>query len=94
MASKGRIVRTNLDGALNDHGAVGLVDNAVDLLEVVRVRDDLVTGDNVLAAELVLANLRPCATLRRPAALVCQYLLAHLVDKHLEKWFVESGELR
>jgi hypothetical protein len=38
----------NLNGALGDHGAVGLVDDAIDLLEVVRVRDDLVIGDNVL----------------------------------------------
>lgn len=39
---------TDFDGALSDHGAVGLVDDAIDLLEVVRVRDDLVVGDNVL----------------------------------------------
>jgi len=29
--------------------AVDFVDSAVDLLDVVRVRDDLVTGDDVLA---------------------------------------------
>ena len=38
-----------MDGALGDHGAVGLVDDAVDLLEVIRVRDDLVVGDDVLS---------------------------------------------
>ena len=31
-----------------DLGAVGLVDDAVDLLEVVGVGDDLVTGEDVL----------------------------------------------
>lgn len=31
-----------------DLGAVGLEDNAVDLLEVVRVRDELVAADDVL----------------------------------------------
>lgn len=33
-----------------DLGAVGLVDTSVNLLEVVDVRDDLVTGDKVLFA--------------------------------------------
>lgn len=28
--------------------AVGLVDNTVDLLEIIRVRDDLVVGDDIL----------------------------------------------
>jgi len=34
--------------ANGDLGAVGLVDDAVDFLEVVRVRDQLVVGDDVL----------------------------------------------
>ena len=42
------LVRTDLDAALGDHGAVGLVDDTVDLGEVVRVRDDLIAADNVL----------------------------------------------
>lgn len=41
-------VRTDVDGALSDHGAVGLVDDAINLLEIVRVGDDLVVGDEVL----------------------------------------------
>lgn len=41
-------VRTDVDGALSDHGAVGLVDDVVDQLEVKRVRDDLVVGKKVL----------------------------------------------
>jgi hypothetical protein len=41
-------VRTDLDGALGDHGAVNLVDDTVDLGHVVRVRDDLVIADDVL----------------------------------------------
>ncbi len=39
---------TNIDGALSDHGTVGLVDDAIDLLQVIRVRDDLVVSDDVL----------------------------------------------
>lgn len=41
-------VRTDGDGALSDHGAVGLVDDVINLLEIVRVGDDLVVGDEVL----------------------------------------------
>lgn len=40
--------RTDLDGALDDHGAVDLVDDAINLLQIVRVRDDLVVGDDIL----------------------------------------------
>jgi hypothetical protein len=32
----------------SDHGAVGLVDNAINLLEVEGVRDELGAGDDVL----------------------------------------------
>lgn len=39
---------TNLDSALGDHGTVGLVDNVVNQLEVERIGDDLVIGDDVL----------------------------------------------
>lgn len=39
---------TNGDTALLDHGTVSLVDDPVDLLEVVRVRDHLVVGDDIL----------------------------------------------
>lgn len=44
----GRVLRTDVDSALSDHGAVSLVDSASDLLEVVGVRDDLVSGEDVL----------------------------------------------
>ena len=43
-----REIRTDFNSALSDHGAVGLIDDAVNLLEVVRIRDDLVAGDDVL----------------------------------------------
>lgn len=39
---------TDVDSALSDHGAVGLVNDAIDLLEVVGVGDDLVTGEDIL----------------------------------------------
>lgn len=46
----GRSVGTSVEGLTTDSdlGAVGLVDNAVDLLEVVGVGDELVVGDDVL----------------------------------------------
>lgn len=46
----GRCVGTSvdLDGAQGDVTAVGLEDDAVNLLEVEGVRDQLVAGDNVL----------------------------------------------
>lgn len=44
---EGRL-RTDLDSLLRDHGAVSLVDNAINLSEVVGVRDDLVTGEDIL----------------------------------------------
>jgi len=37
-----------LDSALDDHGAVDLIGDTIDLLDVVGVRDDLVSGKNVL----------------------------------------------
>lgn len=40
--------RTDVVGTDGDLGAVGLVGDTVDLLEVVRVGDDLVAGDEVL----------------------------------------------
>lgn len=39
---------TNADGALCDHGAIGLIHDTVHFLEVVRVRDDLVASGNIL----------------------------------------------
>lgn len=41
-------VRTDVDSFLGNHSAVGLIDDAADLLEVVRVREDLVSRDDVL----------------------------------------------
>jgi hypothetical protein len=41
--------RTDDNGTLSDHGAVSLVDDVVDELELVRVRDDLVIGEDVLS---------------------------------------------
>jgi hypothetical protein len=38
----------DLDGTLNDHGAVNLEDSTIDLLDVVGVGDHLITGDNIL----------------------------------------------
>ena len=41
-------VRTDIDGLLGDHGTVCFVDDAVDLLQVVGVGDDLVIGEDIL----------------------------------------------
>jgi hypothetical protein len=55
---RGRFVgaRTDGDTSLGDHGAVGLEDNAVDILEVVGVGDELVTGENILLAGKEIAG--------------------------------------
>jgi hypothetical protein len=45
---KGIQVHTDFDGRLGNHGAVGLENDAANILEVVRVRDDLVAGEDVL----------------------------------------------
>jgi len=42
---------TNVVVANGDSGAVGLISGAVNKLEVVRVGDELVAGDNVLGRE-------------------------------------------
>ena len=57
----GRSVGTSIEGLTTDSdlGAVGLVDNAVDLLEVVRVRDELVVGDDVLLYTRSVTVLSP-----------------------------------
>lgn len=41
-------LHTNFDSTLLDHGTVGLVDDAINLLEVVGVGDELVTVEDVL----------------------------------------------
>ena len=48
--------RTDDNGTLGDHGAVSLVDNVVDELEIVRVRDDLVIGEDVLWKRIMLVE--------------------------------------
>lgn len=40
--------RTNADSANSDHAAVDLVDDTINLLQVVRVGDDLIFSDNIL----------------------------------------------
>lgn len=39
---------TDLDTLDGDHGTVGLVEDIINLLQVVRVRDELVAGDDIL----------------------------------------------
>jgi hypothetical protein len=40
--------RTELLSSNSDHSAIGLIRNAVDLLDIIRVGDDLVIGEDVL----------------------------------------------
>ena len=63
LAFFGRRVGANVDALVSnaDLLAVGFVGNAVDLLEPVRVGDDLVAGDDVLLLAVRPAILRPCA---------------------------------
>ena len=57
---------TDLDGALDNHGAVGLINDAIDLLKVVRVREDLVVRDNVLFRECGVSPQSPSLLRQRP----------------------------
>jgi hypothetical protein len=45
--------RTDIDGALCDHMAVNLVDDAIDFFEIVGIRDDFIAGDDVLVDDHV-----------------------------------------
>ena len=45
-------VHTDVLATNSDTGAVGLVDDTVNLLEVVRVGDDLVAGDDILLSRV------------------------------------------
>lgn len=47
---------TDVVGTDGDTGAVGLVDDTVNELEVVRVRDHLVSGDNILGSSQLLVR--------------------------------------
>jgi hypothetical protein len=48
LEESGVAIRTDFNGTKGDHGAVDFVDGTIDLLHIIRVRDDLVIGDNVL----------------------------------------------
>jgi hypothetical protein len=47
-SNRNKASRTDTNGAFSNHGAVGLEDNTVNLLEVVRVRDYLVAREDIL----------------------------------------------
>ena len=55
LSSRIRLVHTDFDGTEGDHGTVDFVDGTIDLLQIVRVGDDLVTGDNILYRRTMLA---------------------------------------
>jgi hypothetical protein len=45
---RGWLVHTDLDGTERNHGTIDFVDDAIDFLKIVGVRDNLVTGDDIL----------------------------------------------
>lgn len=51
--------RTDVDSANGDHGAVGLVEEAIGFLQVVRIREDLVADEDVLFDEGSATRLHP-----------------------------------
>jgi hypothetical protein len=57
--------RTDVDGANGDHGAVGLVEEAIGFLQVVRIREDLVADEDVLFDEGSAPRFHPKADLKR-----------------------------
>ena len=97
-------VRTDADGAEGDHGAVDLIGDAVDLLDVIRVRDDLVIGDDVLGAAggvsaavaVVAADETGGHCAQRACSIVALWAesRAHLEDNHVGGLSVLSGKMR
>jgi hypothetical protein len=80
-----------LDGALGDHSAVNLIDDAINLLRVERVRDDLVAGNDILVVDkkrgLVKEKCDCHATSNMPLlGGGFKRCVAHLENKHLEYW--------
>jgi hypothetical protein len=56
------VVLTDFDGTKRDHGTIDFIDDIIDFLQIVRVRDDLITGENILhrSAELVFESPTFC----------------------------------
>lgn len=52
-------IRTDFDSAEGNHVTVDLVDGTIDLLQVVTVGDDLVTGDDILRLEFAVSQCFP-----------------------------------
>jgi hypothetical protein len=61
---RGWFVLTDFDGTKRDHGTIDFIDDIIDFLQIVGVRDDLVTGDNILhrSAELVFESPTFCTS--------------------------------
>lgn len=59
-----RVPLTDFDGTKGDHGAVNLVCDTIDLLQVIGVGDDLVTGDDILGTMSKLLSRRPLKSSR------------------------------
>jgi hypothetical protein len=101
FAVLGRRVAADVEGlaANGNLFAIGLVDGPVNLLEVIRVGDDLVVGDDVLCEEMAISmapygDLR-LAKSRRPKVTS----VAYFVDNHyggrrvVERWSGEAVKL-
>ena len=58
VLSRGWFVLTDFDGTKRDHGTIDFIDDIIDFLQIVGVRDDLITGENILhrSAELVFES--------------------------------------
>lgn len=82
------VLRTDVDGTLSDHGTVSLEDDSVDLLEVVRVRDDLVAGKEVLlqrncgVSDGILSAMAGQRGAHRPVRASIFNGYSYLVDDH------------
>lgn len=84
---------TNVLSTDGDLPAVGLVGDTVNLLEVVRVGDELVAGDDVLRVGLAWqsgAKLR--MFLEAPGTSAAR--AAHLVNDHFGGWWEETADSR
>jgi hypothetical protein len=93
VAALGGSVGTGVEGLTTDGdlGAVGLVSHAVNLLEVVRVGDELVTADNVLRS-ISQSGVRAQTHSAPPSVARSGVgrIATHVVDKHVGGSFGEN----
>jgi hypothetical protein len=49
---------TDFDGAKSDHSTITFIDSPVDLLQIIRIGDNLITCDNILYIDAVSTRVQ------------------------------------